>query len=63
MPEYSTPASVSTETPGRHITQLRKHFARKIPAEYNRPSFEATRGRIEFPDTGVCALHAEPGTR
>jgi hypothetical protein len=61
-PAASARASVPTETPGRYIAQLCKHFAHKIPAEYDPPTFEATRGRIEFPDAGVCALRAEAGS-
>lgn len=61
MSDHTARASVPTATPGRYIAQLCKHFAHRIPAEYDPPTFEATRGRIEFPDAGVCALRAEPG--
>ena len=53
-------ARVATARPGRYIAQLCRHFAHKVPAEYDPPSFEATRGRIEFPDAGVCTLRAVP---
>lgn len=53
-------ASVPTETPGRYIAQLCKHFAHKVPAEYEPRSFEAVRGRVEFPDAGVCTMRAMP---
>jgi hypothetical protein len=55
-------ASVPTETPGRYIAQLCKHFAHRVPAECEPPSFEATRGRIEFPEVGVCVLRANSGS-
>jgi len=61
MTQQTARASVPTETPGRYIAQLCKHFAHKIPTEYDPPSFAATRGRIEFPDAGACVLRAEPG--
>ncbi len=53
-------ARVATGTPGRYIAQLCRHFAHKVPAEYDPPGFEATRGHITFPDMGVCALRAAP---
>ena len=59
---HTTRASVPTETPGRYIAQLCKHFAHRIPTEYDPPTFEATRGRIEFPDAGTCTLRAAPGS-
>jgi hypothetical protein len=59
---HTARASVPTETPGRYVAQLCKHFAHRIPAEYDPPTFEATRGRIEFPDAGVCELRAVPGS-
>ncbi len=62
MPDFTARASVPTETPGRYIAQLCKHFAHKIPAESDAPGSEATRGRIEFPDAGVCTLRAEPAS-
>jgi len=62
MTEHTARASVPTETPGRYIAQLCKHFAHRIPTEYDPPTFEATRGRIEFPEVGVCTLRAEPGS-
>ena len=61
MSQPTARATVPTETPGRYIAQLCKHFAHRIPAEYDPPTFEATRGRIEFPDAGVCTLGATPG--
>ena len=60
-PTATARATVSTETPGRYIAQLCKHFAHRIPTEYDPPTFEATRGRIEFPDAGACELRAAPG--
>lgn len=54
-------AVVATATPGRYIAQLCRHFAHKVPTEYDPPSFEATRGSITFPDAGVCTLRAAPG--
>ena len=62
MSEHATRAHVPTETPGRYIAQLCKHFAHRIPAEYDPPTFEARRGWIEFPDAGICSLHAAPGS-
>jgi len=62
MSDHTARASVPTEMPGRYIAQLCKHFAHRIPAEYDPPSFEATRGRIEFPGAGVCTLHAAPSS-
>jgi uncharacterized protein len=58
---HTARATVATETPGRYIAQLCKHFAHRIPTEYDPPTFEATRGRIEFPDAGECTLRAAPG--
>jgi len=48
-------AHVRTETPGRYITRLCKHFAHKVPA-----TFTADEGRIEF-GMGVGTLAAAPG--
>jgi uncharacterized protein len=58
---HAATATVPTETPGRYIAQLCKHFAHRVPTEYDPPTFEATRGRIEFPESGVCTLRAAPG--
>jgi hypothetical protein len=60
--EHTAHAAVPTEVPGRYLAQLCKHFAHRVPAEYDPPTFEATRGRIEFPDAGVCTLRAAPGS-
>ncbi|MBU3055429.1 DUF2218 domain-containing protein [Pseudomonas indica] len=46
-------AHVPTDTPGRYIGRLCKHFAHKLPV-----SHDDTSGRIEF-DGGVCLLKAE----
>lgn len=59
--EARATANVPTETPGRYIAQLCKHFAHKVPAEYDPPTFDAVRGRVEFPDAGICELRAGPG--
>jgi uncharacterized protein len=60
MTEFTARASVPTEMAGRYIAQLCKHFAHRIPAESDAPDSKATRGRIEFPDAGVCTLWTEP---
>ncbi|CAD5107248.1 DUF2218 domain-containing protein [Zestomonas carbonaria] len=44
---------VATATPGRYIGRLCKHFAHKIPVQY-----DETSGRIEF-EIGLCLLAAE----
>ena len=51
----STTAFVTTETPERYIARLCKHFAHKIPVD-----FDEAQGRIEF-DMGLALLNAEPG--
>lgn len=55
MPTIATEARVETDTPGRYITRLCKHFAHKVPAEH-----ADGQGRITFP-FGTCALRAEEG--
>ncbi|HLV25544.1 MAG TPA: putative metal-dependent hydrolase [Gemmatimonadales bacterium] len=59
---HESSASVPTTTPGRYIAQLCRHFAHKVPADYEPHSFEAIRGRVEFPDAGVCTLDALPNS-
>jgi uncharacterized protein len=49
-------ARVATETPGRYLGQLCKHFEHKLPV-----AFTPTHGQISF-DFGVCVLDAEAGT-
>lgn len=49
----SSTSHVATDTPGRYIGRLCKHFAHKIPVAY-----DEQQGRIEF-DGGVCRLHAD----
>ncbi|MDH1262408.1 DUF2218 domain-containing protein [Pseudomonas sp. GD03944] len=51
----SSSAFVTTETPGRYIGRLCKHFAHKIPVE-----FDEQHGRIEF-EMGLALLTAEAG--
>ncbi|MCY1272538.1 hypothetical protein D9M68_370370 [compost metagenome] len=46
-------AHVATETPGRYIGRLCKHFAHKIPVQY-----DEQHGRIEFA-FGLCQLSAQ----
>ncbi|WP_417660650.1 DUF2218 domain-containing protein [Pseudomonas sp.] len=48
-------AFVSTETPARYISRLCKHFAHKIPVNY-----DEQQGRIEF-EFGVALLQATEG--
>ncbi|WP_203077342.1 DUF2218 domain-containing protein [Falsiroseomonas ponticola] len=50
-----TIARVETETPGRYMGQLCKHFGHRIPASHD----EAT-GRIEFTEA-LCELEAQEG--
>lgn len=47
-------AAVSTAAASRYLTQLCKHFAHKVPVEY-----DAHSGRADFP-WGCCLLAAEP---
>lgn len=52
---FSSSAFVTTATPGRYISRLCKHFAHKIPVE-----FDEQQGRIQF-DIGLALLHSEAG--
>lgn len=49
-------ARVSTDQPGRYLSQLCKHFAHKLPVE-----LQETTGNIPF-SFGTCHLRAEAGT-
>ncbi|MGE8500164.1 MAG: DUF2218 domain-containing protein [Pseudomonas sp.] len=51
----TTTAFVATDAPGRYIARLCKHFAHKIPVE-----FDEQQGRIEF-EIGLALLNAEAG--
>jgi hypothetical protein len=51
----SLKARVPTANARRYLTQLCKHFAHKIPVEY-----DDDRGRADFP-WGICHLEAEEG--
>ncbi len=48
--------NVPTKNANRYLQQLCKHFAHKVPTE-----FDATRGSITLP-MGVCELSATDGT-
>lgn len=48
-------ADVATTRPSRYLTQLCKHFARKVHAEYDYEN-----GVASF-ETGTCAMHARDG--
>ncbi len=57
--QMSSEARVSIASPRRYLGQLCKHFGHKMPATY---ADDYVRGRIEFPDLGICTLEAdEPG--
>lgn len=47
---YVAEAQVKTEKAGTYLVQLCKHFAHKVPADY-----EGTRGRVSF-EPGTCHL-------
>jgi hypothetical protein len=49
-------ATVKSERASIYLQQLCKHFAHRIPVE-----FTPERGRIAFPDTGLCRLTATDG--
>jgi hypothetical protein len=49
---YAAEARVSSDKASRYLVQLCKHFAHKIPAEY-----DETRGRVDF-QPGLCLLTA-----
>ncbi len=51
----SLQAQVQTANARRYLAQLCKHFAHKIPVE-----FDDCRGRADFP-WGICHLEAEEG--
>lgn len=53
MTSFSSSAFVATDTPARYISRLCKHFAHKIPV-----NFDEQQGRIEF-GAGVATLKAE----
>lgn len=53
MSTFSSSTFVATETPARYIGRLCKHFAHKIPVE-----FDERQGRIEFA-FGLASLQAE----
>ena len=55
MTTYRSSAFVATETPARYISRLCKHFAHKIPV-----NFDEQQGRIQF-DSGLSLLQAEEG--
>jgi len=48
-------ANVATNRPSRYLTQLCKHFGRKIPAEYDNEQ-----GTTTF-EAGTCTMHARDG--
>lgn len=48
-------ASVKTEKASRYLMQLCKHFAHKVPVE-----FDETSSRVEFP-YGLCLMEAADG--
>ena len=47
-------AEIATDRASRYLQQLCKHFAHKLPVE-----FDLQRGRIEF-SIGLCRLEASP---
>ena len=49
-------AIIRTEKASRYLQQLCKHFAHKVPSE-----FDAAAGRVEFPP-GLCHMAAEGDT-
>lgn len=51
----SIQARVPTANAGRYLVQLCKHFAHKIPVDY-----DGCRGRADFP-WGICHLEAMDG--
>lgn len=55
MSHVQSRAFVATDTPGRYIGRLCKHFAHKIPV-----NFDEQQGRIEF-EFGLALLKAEDG--
>jgi uncharacterized protein len=55
MNRFTSSAFVATDSPGRYIARLCRHFAHKLPV-----SFDETQGSIQF-DAGRSLLHAEYG--
>lgn len=51
----SSTTGFASDRAGRYLVQLCKHFAHKVPAEY-----DESRGRVDFP-WGVCRLQADGG--
>lgn len=54
-PAFRAEASVASASASRHLQQLCKHFAHKLPT-----TFDPADGRIEFP-TGTATLAATDG--
>ena len=52
----SSYAQIPTERSGRYLVQLCKHFAHKVPAEWDEAS-----GHIQF-EPGVCRIEADPAS-
>jgi hypothetical protein len=55
MTQVQSRAFVATDTPARYIGRLCKHFAHKVPVE-----FDERQGRVEF-EFGLALLQAEDG--